>query len=716
MDDYKSDGGSSHVDQYQSQTEASPIPPRTAEIHVSFKQFEANGVAFDEAVLLALFSRYGNVLTVAIKKLKRSKDTDFSSGFGFVHYLDTPEGYECSLLAVRSLPNEDVDGVNYRCFLTHKLEAHLLKLNYDLRDLQENSGFMYSNKISPGHNGMNSNTQLQLSEASTSVYIPAVSMAIASTTEHGLTKKAFGGGKNNTKHQQNQQQRQKYNNPKQKSERQAEMGYYQAPQRNFGRSIESGAEGQRWVNGFVNTSRLFIATQGLFNSEAGVYGQSSTTSSVYIQEPYPPRSPQQHSSVHMSHGHEHASTTLPHAPGAQIVRSSMHSHSPIQIPVSGGYVYPTQHPTTQQDYSGRMNHPSIDGPGSMQAVSSTQQLHNIDVHGNVQTVVRQAQHSSQTAAQLMPVPHSQAYSTSSVEYGAVPASPTRYAPLRQRGGPTYDPSVRTRGAVAYRGVVQQKQSYNQHPQQLHPYQHQQQAQPLQQLHPAETLERYGDRYVHSHGHGWSAPQHGGPMIMMDPSARSAVSTHISSSHSVSPHTQPLILDERYYSGTIAPEFSNSTPLSAYAHMSPGQMVYSPYVSPAGQYSVVSPLMNSPMGSPMVGQHPYWYNQQCAPPGVQGHSYGHRQQQRFNSYSYASTAFANRSGNEQHRHSTNTNSNTNSNTIINNNTITNSNTISNSSIKRSARYAARKRVPSPPGSGGGDTQTVSTAAASSLESN
>jgi hypothetical protein len=481
---------------YTESVEGPALPP-TVEILATFKQFKTSpqlsGTILNQEVLIALFSRYGDVLNVVIKKLTQSTGTGFPRGYCFVHYPDTPEGYESSLLAVRSLQNADVDGVNYRCLLSHKLEAHLAQLNYNFSDLKQD------------------------------------------------------------RPPEQQQQPEREKKKKKKGKIKEEKGKSEEEESIIG---ETEMERQRRVIEIIDTSRLSTDTQGLLNREAGTYWQTSSSSTL----------------------------------------SSRHPSKYRQ-----GQYPPLSHPSNPTVY-----------------------------------------HSSPTNAQLMRPQavgaHPQVYSTSSLNYGAAPAPPTRYAPLRQGGGPTYDPSVHTRGAVVYRGVIQPDHTYIQH---THP-------QSLQQ--PLRIEDGYGDRYVHSHGHGGIPPQYSAPTHIINPSSRPAV---VDRNRPVSPPsnvTQSIIMNERYYQSTeyrnyrsvdngsvmTSPEYHNPAAPSAYA-MSSGMMyplyANAPYGSPPVQYSVRS------MGGP---HQQAWH--QYASRANQGHSRG--QQQQFNP-SYANATFVTRRDEQYH---------------------------------------------------------------------
>jgi hypothetical protein len=76
--------------------------------------------------LQALFSSYGTVLDVSIKRSTIDKATKFQSGFGFIHYSSQREGIAAAFQAAKTLYDERIDNVNYTCKISHALEKFLV--------------------------------------------------------------------------------------------------------------------------------------------------------------------------------------------------------------------------------------------------------------------------------------------------------------------------------------------------------------------------------------------------------------------------------------------------------------------------------------------------------------------------------------------------------------------------------------------------------------
>eukprot|EP01040_Poterioochromonas_malhamensis_P009484 gene9484-10299_t len=93
----------------------------TAQIHVSFisKQVDA---LITEATLRGLFSMYGEIVDVAIKKTQFDKKLRIQNGYGFVHYALTPEGVQSAITATKAIHQVTIDRVTYDCSLSHALE------------------------------------------------------------------------------------------------------------------------------------------------------------------------------------------------------------------------------------------------------------------------------------------------------------------------------------------------------------------------------------------------------------------------------------------------------------------------------------------------------------------------------------------------------------------------------------------------------------------
>ena len=75
--------------------------------------------------LQALFSSYGTVLDVSIKRSTIDKSTKFQSGFGFIHYSSQQDGIAAAFQAAKTLYDERIENVNYTCKISHALEKFL---------------------------------------------------------------------------------------------------------------------------------------------------------------------------------------------------------------------------------------------------------------------------------------------------------------------------------------------------------------------------------------------------------------------------------------------------------------------------------------------------------------------------------------------------------------------------------------------------------------
>lgn len=76
-----------------------------------------------EATLRGLFSMYGEIVDVAIKKTQFDKKLKIQNGYGFVHYALTPEGVQSAVTATKAIHQVTIDRVTYDCSLSHALET-----------------------------------------------------------------------------------------------------------------------------------------------------------------------------------------------------------------------------------------------------------------------------------------------------------------------------------------------------------------------------------------------------------------------------------------------------------------------------------------------------------------------------------------------------------------------------------------------------------------
>lgn len=99
----------------------------SSSIHVSYISYQLKRLITEES-LRVLFSTYGVVLDTSIKKSYIDESINRQCGYGFVHYSCSPEGIESALAAVAALNDTTIDGVCYKCSISHNLEKHLVDL------------------------------------------------------------------------------------------------------------------------------------------------------------------------------------------------------------------------------------------------------------------------------------------------------------------------------------------------------------------------------------------------------------------------------------------------------------------------------------------------------------------------------------------------------------------------------------------------------------
>eukprot|EP01039_Chlorochromonas_danica_P007216 gene7216-7982_t len=99
----------------------------SSSIHVSYISYQLKRLITEES-LRVLFSAYGVVLDTSIKKSYIDESINRQCGYGFVHYSCSPEGIESALAAVAALNDTTIDGVCYKCSISHNLEKHLVDM------------------------------------------------------------------------------------------------------------------------------------------------------------------------------------------------------------------------------------------------------------------------------------------------------------------------------------------------------------------------------------------------------------------------------------------------------------------------------------------------------------------------------------------------------------------------------------------------------------
>jgi hypothetical protein len=109
----------------------SPVPSaptskkETAQIHVSFISKQVDQL-ISEATIRSLFSNYGEVLDVALKKSQFDKNLRIQNGYGFVHFPLTLEGVQGAIAAVNALHQVTIDRITYDCSISHALTEYVV--------------------------------------------------------------------------------------------------------------------------------------------------------------------------------------------------------------------------------------------------------------------------------------------------------------------------------------------------------------------------------------------------------------------------------------------------------------------------------------------------------------------------------------------------------------------------------------------------------------
>eukprot|EP01039_Chlorochromonas_danica_P009352 gene9353-10324_t len=93
----------------------------SASVHVSFLSHQTRKI-INEETLRFLFGGFGAITDVIITKHNIDEAAQKQSGYGFVHFPLNAEGIESALKMSESVIDVLIDGVNYKCKLSHDLE------------------------------------------------------------------------------------------------------------------------------------------------------------------------------------------------------------------------------------------------------------------------------------------------------------------------------------------------------------------------------------------------------------------------------------------------------------------------------------------------------------------------------------------------------------------------------------------------------------------
>jgi len=172
---HRTSNGSKSIDTH------SDSPVNVPSIHCTFISYQVDFMV-TEASLRDLFSQYGTVMDVAIKKSTIHKEIPRQSGYGFIHFSTYPEGITSALEAVKYLNDATISNVHYKSSISHNLNKLLMNNDDSVGSMldqsrEDNKLLLYdetnSNEYRGGDIGsMMAAAAAQLSQCTTSYHLP----------------------------------------------------------------------------------------------------------------------------------------------------------------------------------------------------------------------------------------------------------------------------------------------------------------------------------------------------------------------------------------------------------------------------------------------------------------------------------------------------------------------------------------------------------------
>lgn len=98
---------------------------RSAQVHISYLTKQLVTIV-TEQMILELFSTFGKVIEVSLKKKCVDTEMCIQNGYGFVHYPLTAEGIESALRAVETLHQVTINNISYDCSVSNQLKQVLM--------------------------------------------------------------------------------------------------------------------------------------------------------------------------------------------------------------------------------------------------------------------------------------------------------------------------------------------------------------------------------------------------------------------------------------------------------------------------------------------------------------------------------------------------------------------------------------------------------------
>ena len=97
-----------------------------ASVHFSYITYQIDTIV-NQRSLEKIFTKYGIVTELVIKKSNVDESTKFQSGYGFVHFMDTEDGVDAAFQTAKELFNTSIDNVQYTCKISNALQEFLEK-------------------------------------------------------------------------------------------------------------------------------------------------------------------------------------------------------------------------------------------------------------------------------------------------------------------------------------------------------------------------------------------------------------------------------------------------------------------------------------------------------------------------------------------------------------------------------------------------------------
>lgn len=102
---------------------------RSAQVHISYLTKQLVTIV-TEQMIFDLFSTFGKVIEVSLKKKCVDTEMCIQNGYGFVHYPLTAEGIESALRAVETLHQVTINNISYDCSVSNQLKQVLFSTGH----------------------------------------------------------------------------------------------------------------------------------------------------------------------------------------------------------------------------------------------------------------------------------------------------------------------------------------------------------------------------------------------------------------------------------------------------------------------------------------------------------------------------------------------------------------------------------------------------------